>query len=226
MSGDVPRGSVCTTNAVSALIEQLQYDLVEGPCVDAYQQDRPVLEPDLARADHAPMARLLRTGRRRRRAGRLRLPAPSRRRPARRAQPVPGPAGRAHQRSTRRRTGDGRHRRPSRARAPGERRARAARRRAGGRCRLPVRRAPGVGHGRGAARRQRRPRRSSGCGPTPSATTAPSPTSPVTWSPGRCASTSGAERRTPCPEFAHVTVSGGGTPNGASVRAAMTSAKR
>lgn len=47
MSGDVPRGSVCTTNAVSALIEQLQYSLGEGPCVDAYNQDRPVLEPDL-----------------------------------------------------------------------------------------------------------------------------------------------------------------------------------
>ena len=48
MSGDVPRGSVCTTNKVSALIEQLQYVLGEGPCVDAYHQDRPVLEPDLA----------------------------------------------------------------------------------------------------------------------------------------------------------------------------------
>jgi hypothetical protein len=47
MSGDVPRGSVCTTNPVSALIEQLQYSLGEGPCVDAYKQDRPVLEPDL-----------------------------------------------------------------------------------------------------------------------------------------------------------------------------------
>src|SRR5687767_15738404 len=48
MSGDVPRGSVCTTGPVSDLIEQLQYDLGEGPCVDAYHQDRPVLEPDLA----------------------------------------------------------------------------------------------------------------------------------------------------------------------------------
>jgi GAF domain-containing protein len=48
MSGDVPRGSVCTTNKVSALIEQLQFTLGEGPCVDAYNQDRPVLEPDLA----------------------------------------------------------------------------------------------------------------------------------------------------------------------------------
>jgi len=49
ISGDAPRGSVCTTNAVSALIEQLQYTLGEGPCVDACHQDRPVLEPDLAR---------------------------------------------------------------------------------------------------------------------------------------------------------------------------------
>lgn len=48
MSGDVPRGSVCTTDHVSALIEQLQYDLGEGPCLDAYNRDRAVLEPDLA----------------------------------------------------------------------------------------------------------------------------------------------------------------------------------
>ena len=49
MAGDVARGSVCTTDDVSDLIEQLQYDLGEGPCVDAYHLDRPVLEPDLAR---------------------------------------------------------------------------------------------------------------------------------------------------------------------------------
>jgi GAF domain-containing protein len=48
MSDDVPQGSVCTSNAVSALIEQVQYSLGEGPCIDAYNQDRPVLEPDLA----------------------------------------------------------------------------------------------------------------------------------------------------------------------------------
>jgi hypothetical protein len=48
MSGDLPRGSVCTTNSVSAVIEELQYALGEGPCVDAYHRDRPVLEPDLA----------------------------------------------------------------------------------------------------------------------------------------------------------------------------------
>lgn len=48
MSGDVPQGSLCTTNAVSAAIEELQYTLGEGPCIDAYQLDRVVLEPDLA----------------------------------------------------------------------------------------------------------------------------------------------------------------------------------
>jgi GAF domain len=47
MSGDVARGSVCSSDPVSALIEDLQYTLGEGPCVDAYAQDQPVLEPDL-----------------------------------------------------------------------------------------------------------------------------------------------------------------------------------
>jgi len=48
MAGDSPQGSVCTTDQVSALIEELQYSLSEGPCVDAYHHDRPVSEPDLA----------------------------------------------------------------------------------------------------------------------------------------------------------------------------------
>ncbi len=48
MSDEVALGSVCTTNEVSALIEDLQFSLGEGPCVDAYRQGRPVLEPDLA----------------------------------------------------------------------------------------------------------------------------------------------------------------------------------
>ena len=48
MSGDVAYGSLCTTNEVSALIEELQYSLGEGPCVDAYNHDRVVAEPDLA----------------------------------------------------------------------------------------------------------------------------------------------------------------------------------
>ena len=49
MSGDVPSGSLCTTDTVSNLIEELQFTLGEGPCVDAYQASQVVLEPDLAR---------------------------------------------------------------------------------------------------------------------------------------------------------------------------------
>jgi hypothetical protein len=48
MSGDIPRGSLGTTDEVSRLIEDLQYTLGEGPCVDAYRQDEVVAEPDLA----------------------------------------------------------------------------------------------------------------------------------------------------------------------------------
>src|ERR1700691_340193 len=48
MSDDAPVGSVCTTNEVSDLIEELQYELGEGPCVDAHKEGRPVLEPNLA----------------------------------------------------------------------------------------------------------------------------------------------------------------------------------
>jgi GAF domain-containing protein len=53
MSGDVPRGSLCTTDRVSHLIEDLQFTLGEGPCVDAYLSDEVVIEPDL----HVPQTR-------------------------------------------------------------------------------------------------------------------------------------------------------------------------
>jgi hypothetical protein len=48
MAGDQPRGSLGATDVVSARIEELQLTLGEGPCVDAYELDWPVLEPDLA----------------------------------------------------------------------------------------------------------------------------------------------------------------------------------
>ena len=54
MAGASSRGSICTTDAVSALIEQLQFDFGEGPCIDAYRLDEPVSEPDLA---HPAVAR-------------------------------------------------------------------------------------------------------------------------------------------------------------------------
>ncbi len=53
MSGDIHQGSLCSTNSVSNLIAELQYTLGEGPCIDAYQQDQVVLEPDLARPTRA-----------------------------------------------------------------------------------------------------------------------------------------------------------------------------
>lgn len=47
-AGEMVGGTVCSSDPVSALIEQLQFDLDEGPCIDAYRQDQPVFEPDLA----------------------------------------------------------------------------------------------------------------------------------------------------------------------------------
>ncbi len=48
MAGDIPHGSLCASDDISQLIEELQYTLGEGPCVDAYQRDAIVSEPDLA----------------------------------------------------------------------------------------------------------------------------------------------------------------------------------
>lgn len=45
---EIPLGSACTTSPIVEAVENLQHALGEGPCVDAYRHDRPVLEPDLA----------------------------------------------------------------------------------------------------------------------------------------------------------------------------------
>lgn len=42
--------SVCSSNTVAGVVEDLQFLLGEGPCVDACADDRPVIEPDLATA--------------------------------------------------------------------------------------------------------------------------------------------------------------------------------
>ncbi len=52
MSGDLPQGTLTSTNRVSATIEELQFTLGQGPCVDAFHEDRPVAEPDLADPEH------------------------------------------------------------------------------------------------------------------------------------------------------------------------------
>ena len=61
LSGDEPQGSVCTTNAVSTLIEELQYTLGEGPCIDAHRQHTPIIEPDLAAPGNGPVVRVRRS---------------------------------------------------------------------------------------------------------------------------------------------------------------------
>lgn len=43
-----PQASLCTTDAVSAAIEEAQYTLGEGPCVDAHRQGVPIIVADLA----------------------------------------------------------------------------------------------------------------------------------------------------------------------------------
>lgn len=48
MTGDVPSGSVCTSDEVTTLVGDLQFELGEGPCIDAYHEGRPALEADLA----------------------------------------------------------------------------------------------------------------------------------------------------------------------------------
>lgn len=53
MASDLPAGSVCTTDQPSALIEDLQFSLGEGPGLDAHRLDRAVLEPHLEDMDQA-----------------------------------------------------------------------------------------------------------------------------------------------------------------------------
>jgi hypothetical protein len=48
LAEDRPQASLCTTDEVSSLIEDLQYTLGEGPSVDAHRLGRVVVEPDLA----------------------------------------------------------------------------------------------------------------------------------------------------------------------------------
>jgi GAF domain-containing protein len=48
MSAASQGSTICTSNEVSALIEELQFTLGEGPCLDAFHHTLPVLEPDLA----------------------------------------------------------------------------------------------------------------------------------------------------------------------------------
>ncbi len=48
MSDELPRGSVCSSDPTSSTLEDLQFTMGEGPCIDAHRSGRPVMEPDLA----------------------------------------------------------------------------------------------------------------------------------------------------------------------------------
>lgn len=45
------RGTFGVSNSVISIIEELQFTLGEGPCIDAFNSRRPVAEPDLADPD-------------------------------------------------------------------------------------------------------------------------------------------------------------------------------
>jgi hypothetical protein len=47
MSDGEHRGTLGVSNSVMTLVEDLQFTLGEGPCIDAYASDHPILEPDL-----------------------------------------------------------------------------------------------------------------------------------------------------------------------------------
>ena len=49
MTDDGPAGIVAATDGAARELEELQFTLGEGPCVDASQTGRPVLQPDFAR---------------------------------------------------------------------------------------------------------------------------------------------------------------------------------
>ncbi len=47
MSGEGVRGVAAASDAASERIDELQFTLGEGPCIDAFRSRRPVLEPDM-----------------------------------------------------------------------------------------------------------------------------------------------------------------------------------
>ena len=49
MTDDGPAGIIAATDGAAMELEELQFTLGEGPCVDASQTGRPVLQPDFAR---------------------------------------------------------------------------------------------------------------------------------------------------------------------------------
>jgi hypothetical protein len=53
VSGGRPLGNVCVSDPITDAVEDIQYTLGEGPCIEAYRTRSPVLVPDLADAGPA-----------------------------------------------------------------------------------------------------------------------------------------------------------------------------
>jgi len=53
MTDEGPAGTVAASDSTALQLEELQFSLGEGPCVDASRTGRPVLQPDLARTGQA-----------------------------------------------------------------------------------------------------------------------------------------------------------------------------
>jgi transcriptional regulator with GAF, ATPase, and Fis domain len=51
VSGGRPLGSVCTSDPTTETVEDAQFTLGEGPCVDAFRTGKPTVAPDLAAID-------------------------------------------------------------------------------------------------------------------------------------------------------------------------------
>ncbi len=51
MSGGRALGNVCVSDSMTGAVEEVQYTLGEGPCVDAFHTRAPVLAPDLSHPD-------------------------------------------------------------------------------------------------------------------------------------------------------------------------------
>lgn len=47
MSDGAHRGTLGVSNGVMTIVEELQFTLGEGPCIDAWASEHPILEPDL-----------------------------------------------------------------------------------------------------------------------------------------------------------------------------------
>ena len=180
-------GNVCVSDPVIQAVEDVQYVLGEGPCVDAFNTRAPVLVADLAADERWPEFRRGALGSRD--AGGVRVPAAGRAELHRGTEPVQRPPRCVDRRTTRGCARSRPRRGSDRVGVAGHRRARPAGVAVGTCARQPGRGASSLGHGLRASRacRSAMPWRCSARTPLPRI--ARSAKSPPMSSPADCAST-------------------------------------